>query len=226
MTEPTRSERRLPAVYVWAFPPFVVSWPLIIVGFVLAVLQSIGLSEQTASIIWLVTLMFVMAAMGFDFDREGAVYIILMSVIAFLVGVIVTVWLKIPVLHDILGFIGLLHFRMSSDAMLMASLVLSVMYMSMIVWVYFTNRWKVTPGLMELIVWWKVEEEIPINTTHPLKAVYLDHLDRLILLNGGHFKIKVDGKGERLIGLIWGDIRELDKRLDEYQVLPIHHTTG
>ncbi len=220
---------KLPAVYIMAFPPFVVCWPLIAAGFILAMMLGIGiLSEQVASIMWLTTLVFVLISMGFDFNREASVYIVLATIIVFLLGVIATVWLEIPVFHDILEFIGLVHFRISADSMLMCSLVLSVCYIAMIIHTYLFNRWKVRPGLMERIQWWKAVEEIPVDNRHPLKAVFLDHLDRFILFNGGHLQIKVDGEGERLIGLVWGDIMELERRLDEYETTPIsinHHTS-
>lgn len=215
-------KKKLPDVYIWAFPAFVVCWPFIVVGYLLPVLMGIGLlSEQVGAIMWLTTLVFIMMAMGLDFDREGTVYLLGTSFITFLLGVIITIWLQIPVLKDILEFIGVLRFRISADSMLMLSLALSIVYGGMIVYVYFCNRWRVSPGIMERIVWWKIEEEIPLNTSHPLKAVFLDHFDRIILFNGGHLRIKVDGEGEKTIGLVWGDISALEAQLDEYETIPV-----
>lgn len=229
MSEPSHTHKKLPPIYIMAFPPFVVCWPVIAAGFILAMMQGIGMiGEQVASILWLTSLFFVLMAMGFDFNREASVYIVLSTIIIFLLGVIATVWLKIPVFHDILEFFGFVKFRISGDSMLMCSLVLSFCYIAMIIHTYLFNRWKVRPGIMERIQWWKIVEEIPLDNRHPIQATFLDHLDRFILFNGGHFKIKVDDEGVRHIGLIWGDIMALEKRLDAYETTPIstsHHTT-
>lgn len=200
------------------FPIFVLTWPLIVVGWILWILAP-AIGDQMCGIIWITTLFIVLLAMGFDFDRFETAIIFLVTALIVVTMMLITSQWKIPIFHQIMEFIGVLKLNIHRDVMLALSCLLSIAYLLMIINAYLNHRWVVSPGKMERYEFWRKAEELSINQTLNVNLEFHDQLDRLLLFNGGHLRVKLTPTTSREIGLVWGDIEKLDAAIDVYEIL-------
>ena len=118
-----------------AYPAFVVVWPVIVLGFLFALLYAISPAhypERVASTLWLMALFAVMMALGIDFDSGETAFIIMSVVVVLLVLQLIAFEWQIAVFSWIGEHLRTLEVRVSAHMMLSVSILFTVPYLLML----------------------------------------------------------------------------------------------
>lgn len=211
----------MPGFSFVAFPKFIVTWPIILMSFLLPALKSMNvLSEQLMTECWVAALIFVVFTLGFDFTGLWMTIIFLVCAFIAVSMMLITVSYEVPIFETIRKIIDGLQFSISSDTLLGIGFVLGCAYLGMIIVCNLNHRWVVTSGKLErekFLLRSKIEHEI--SPRRPVNYELLDVLEYILTLGGGHLKLKLDDHHEKFIGLVLF-VKSVDDEIDKYENTP------
>lgn len=127
----------------YVFPLYVLTWLLIISGFLIAPLNwlmpSIVTEEDIFYAFWGVNL-FTLIAMGMNFDRTVSLVLLLIAMLIGVLSLYLGSRFNIPIFGPLFRFIHATHPRMSSGAVFLASLSTGIGYLYMIATLPLSNK--------------------------------------------------------------------------------------
>lgn len=201
---------------------FVLTWPLIPVGFLMGLLMPF-IGSNVASLVWAVTLMYITLAVCFDIDLKALVILTTFVVITGLLIWMAKYELHIPVIQRVLETFQVQHWKMTSAMMLGLATLHTAVFLFMAIHRRLYYRWIVTLGQMQKNEPGVGKVEIPLDQNHRCVARFRCQLDRLLLWNGGDLVIHVktdEGMMEmRIIRNVFGPLEALDDQIDEFEAV-------
>lgn len=139
MSDPARTDEQVEAIaesvpeeykfFVW--PAFVLTLPMIVIGFVLAFFGWLWPSVFSQNVNWqiyMIITLYTVLAMGYDFERLMAGIIVLVILALCLLIGLLSVWLNLNIFSEIVGFFSLFDASVTPSALLQISFWLSVLY--------------------------------------------------------------------------------------------------
>lgn len=204
----------------WAFAPYFVIWPIVLLGLLLEPMSKVWpqvFTEQTIALVWACSLIFVINAMGQEFPRGHFVFLFLLVVIAFLFMLYLGAnhgeqWHYFRKLWET---INRQQLRVSHDLLRFISWGLAIGYVWMFGETLLSQRYEATWGQIERHRFLFGPEYLRLSRDHPAQVVILDVFDWFLSF-GGKWVIAYDSSGKpRAIGLVWGPA-DLQERLDLY----------
>jgi hypothetical protein len=205
-----------------AYPNFVVVWPVIVLGLLFWLLASAMGTEypaRVASSVWLFSLFAVMIALGFDLDSTETAFVVLTVIVILLTLQLIAFSWQVAVFSWIATHLSMLEVNVSSQMMLVVSILLGVPYLLMLVFARLNNHWTVVPGKMIRTTFGKNEEEIPINSTKTVNYHFYDIMMRWLCFGAGDLVVSTD-RGEKRIGyVLWAKRR--DRGIEPFETMPI-----
>jgi hypothetical protein len=209
------------------WPKFIVTWPLILAGFILPALHGIAPTIMTQHLmleIWIVTLIFVSVAMGFDFPGLWSTIIALSATTAILLALFITAQYDIPILGFLLDRIRELNLSMSADAMMLISYLHALFFVLMIIVCNLNHRWIGTLGKIERFKFlFRRTEEFDISQQRRVTYVIHDVLEYLLTFGGAHLIVKTGEDSHRDLGFVlFAKAKERELDVLEVQVTATH----
>ncbi len=182
--EAARGERAPDRVVLRSYWKFMFAWPIILLGYVFWFAERWGwASSQTLCWVWGITLIVVLVSMGLDMGRNMSVFWI----------VLVTLfWVSIKYSQKVLGWtvFSTVHRYLQGlaspyprDGALFISIVLSVVYLVMLVWVRLNQTWRFTNNQFEHIQFGRSDDSFS-RGTKKVRVTYHDFFELLLCLSG------------------------------------------
>lgn len=209
---------------LYAYPPFVYVWPIIVMGFAFWFTDRYGwLSPGTEAWIYSIVVVVILLTMGMDINRNMAVFWLV---------VIAAVWLGILWLRDARGFLVFgrigqffadLNPRYSPDLGMLMSIFLGVLYVLMIATARINDKWIIGRNEIEHIVLFRGSSSLG-RGAKGVKASFRDTFE-LVLLLAGDIEVRT-AQGNRVLARIgnvpflWLRMRKIDRILAAYAMTP------
>lgn len=208
-----------------SFPKFVITWPVIVAGILLPILHGILPSLFTTEVvsgIWIVTTLFVIIALGFDFNGFASMAIGLTIFTCFLLGMVINEVLHIPILHQLMEAIQHLAVNVSTATMHTFTFAFGLLYLIMIIICLLNNRWVVTTGTMERRMFpFRGTDEIGIDQNQKVSREIPDMMEWILTFGGGNLKVKVGKTNEdpdyRRIGIVFF-VGYADEQIERFEI--------
>lgn len=177
-------KKELMSAVIYSYPHFVYSWPVIVFGFLLAAMQSLGvIGEAIAAWTYIVILCLVLLTMGVDLGRNASIF----CLVLFGGGWVGILWLEqaknVTLFSKLGAMISGLNPQISSHAMIAASIILGIMYLLMFVLAFVNDRWRITHNEIEHRALGHKEDATGRGAKRVL-ATYPDVLEMVICLSG------------------------------------------
>lgn len=169
---------------IYSYPQFVYSWPVIVFGVLLAVLQGVGIiGETTSAWTYIAILCLVILTMGVDLGRNTSIFCLVLFGGSW-VGIL---WLEqaknVTVFSKLAGMISGLNPQISPRAMIAISVILGIIYLVMFIMAFINDRWRITHNEIEHRSLGHKEDATGRGAKRVL-ATYPDVLEMLICLSG------------------------------------------
>jgi hypothetical protein len=169
---------------IHSYPHFIYAWPVIVFGFLLAALQSVGwVSEGAAAWTYIVVVCLVMLTMGVDLGRNTSIF----CLVLFAAGWLGILWLQAArnvMLFARLGeAIARLQPRISPQAMSVVGVILGIIYAVMIIMAIVNDRWRITHNEIEHHSF-GFKDDATGRGAKRVRASYPDILELVICLSG------------------------------------------
>ena len=206
-----------------AFPKFLVVWPLIMAGFFLPMLQELiptVFTNQRICEVWIVTLIFVLVTLGFDFDNLWTAIIVLLLSLGIVASLLIATKYNIPILERLRLIVQSLRLEITSDNMLSISFILGVIYIFMLITCCLNHSWVVTEGKIERTKFLlRSSEELPISQSRSVNHEIKDAAGIAQITVGA----STDGAA-RVINLSQQRIRSNVNRVHVDRGVPTNHS--
>lgn len=214
----TRPER---VVFIeWS--DFVLTWPLIPVGFIMGLLMPF-IGSNAATLVWVTVGIYITLAVCFDVDLRGLIILVALTIVLGLLIVMAKNEWHIPVIKPVLQFLQVEHWKMTSALMLGLCFLHTITFLVMAIHRRLYYRWVVTDGEMLRREPGYGKTEIPLDQNHRCVAKFRCQLDRLLLWNGGDLQIHVKTDDGMMvmhtIRNVFGPLDDLDDLIDEFEAV-------
>ena len=163
---------------------FVFTWPIIVLGYLFFFFDKWGWASPEALFwVWGILLIIVLVTIGVDLGRNMTVFWIVL---------ITLFWVSIMYLKQVLGwtvFTSIHHYITSlgdkypAKGALFISIVLTVIYLVMLVWVRLNQTWKFTNNEFEHFQFGRSDDSLS-RGTKKVKVIYNDFFEFLLCLSG------------------------------------------
>ena len=176
-------ERRKHEVVFYTYPKFIFCWPIIFLGYFLWLFDGLGANSEILAWIWGITLIVVMITIGFDLNRNLAIFwVVLISAFWFLI-----IWLRdaksVRLFSHIYNFFAGLDPVYSRSMGLGLSIVLSLLLLIMLLWTRLNSKWRITHNEFEHYQFGKMDDSLARGAKR-VRASYPDFFELLICWAG------------------------------------------
>lgn len=171
-------------VVFYTYPKFLFCWPIIVMGYVLWLLERLQWVEPELSAwIWLITLLLVLMTVGFDLNRNFAI---------FWLAILALVWMSVAwfgAKKDVDIFSHIYHFFANLDPGysvrlgLMVSIPLSVLYVVMWLWTRVNYKWRITHNEFEHYQFGRMDDSLARGAKR-VRTSYPDFFEFIVCLAG------------------------------------------
>lgn len=206
-----------------AFPKFVITWPVILIGIFLPMLHAMIPSVFTDTVVsgmWIVTVLFVIVALGFDFNGLASMVIGLSVFTLFLIAIVMNSVFHIPVLHQIVEAIIHLSINVSTATMHTFTFAFGLLYFMMIIICLLNNKWVVTQGSMTRRKFpFRGVDEIGIDQIRKVSYEVDDMMEYVLTFGGGSLKVRIgtdDNPDYRHISIVFF-VSAADKAIEKFE---------
>ena len=179
-----RKERMRHEVQFYTYPKFLFCWPLIVMGFLLAGLDSLGWAgPETLAWIWGITLLIVLVTVGFDLSRNFTIFWLVL-----IGGVwILIVWLRdvkgVTIFSRIYSFFADLDPSYSRSLGIIVSIALLLLYLIMWIWTRLNSKWRITHNEFEHYQFGRMDDSLARGAKR-IRTSYPDFFELLLCLAG------------------------------------------
>lgn len=209
--------------YFMAVSRGVIIWPIAFFGLMFVMMRMMlgaRWNQQMDSTIWFCIIAVCGTALCFDFHGSKLLVVALMvaGFIFFLLWVN-TSYAFLPGLAKMLKSINI---RISSDAMLLGTLVSGTLWMGMMIYAYVQQSWRIEDGFVVNTP--RVGPEVEIATVNqPVKVNIRNILIWLIAFGAGHIEIGEEGRSKMIGYVLWSTT--VDSRIKRFQKQQVVTTT-
>ena len=187
-------DRRKHEVVFYTYPKGLFFWPIIVMGYLLWLFGDKADSEILAWV-WAVTLLVVLVAVGFDINRNHAIFWLV---------VIIALWFIIMWLRDVKDVLIFKHLydffadldpAYSRSLGLIVSIVLSVFCAIMWIWTRINSKWRITHNEFEHYQFGRMDDSLARGAKR-IRSSYPDLFEFFLCLAGDLIIFDASGRRE------------------------------
>lgn len=170
-------------VVFYTYPKFIFSWPLMVMGYLLWILDRSGVNSEVLAWVWGVTLVVVLVTVGFDLSRNFTIFwLVLIAGCGFMI-----VWMRdvksVTLFSRIYDFFAGLDPAYSRSLGLMVSIVLTVLYAIMWLWTRVNSKWRITHNEFEHYQFGRMDDSLARGAKR-VSSSYPDFFELALCLAG------------------------------------------
>jgi len=193
--------KQIHEVVFHTYPKLLFIWPIIVAGFLLWPLGSIGVLESGWNVneslgwVYLLLCVVVILTIGVDLERNHAVFWVVAFGMVFFLGLWLSEKSGFTLFGNIYNFFEDQEVAYNRGMGLSVSILLLIPYLTMIIWARMQHRWRITHNEFEHYAWGRADDSLARGAKR-VRSTYPDLLELIICGSGTLIVYSATGRSE------------------------------